>query len=118
MLAHPANPRPAATAPVAITLGAPTISCRSGRKTHGSNLPKAFRSPRTAPAGGSTDVESEEVIVLSGRATIEFTDRGERLEIAVGDIVHLHAGDRTVWRVTEALRKVYFQHCDQPGQSK
>lgn len=58
--------------------------------------------------GVSTDVESDEVfVVLSGRARIDFAD-GSSIEVGPGDLVRLHAGDRTVWTVSETLRKVYI----------
>jgi hypothetical protein len=57
--------------------------------------------------GVVTDVEAEEVfVVLSGRATIEI-EGGPTLEVGPGDFGALRAGDRTVWRVHETLRKVY-----------
>lgn len=56
--------------------------------------------------GVSTDVEADEVfVVLSGRARIDFADGS--VEIGAGDVVRLRAGERTVWTVTETLRKVY-----------
>ncbi len=57
--------------------------------------------------GVVTDVEAEEVfVVISGRATIEV-EGGPTLEVGPGDVGTLRAGDRTVWRVHETLRKVY-----------
>ncbi len=57
--------------------------------------------------GVSSDVEADELfVVLHGRATIEVQD-GPTLEVGPGDAAVLHAGDRTVWRVHETLRKVY-----------
>jgi uncharacterized cupin superfamily protein len=59
--------------------------------------------------GVMSDVESDEVfVVLSGSATVEFDDEGETLHIEAGDVVRLAAGARTVWSVTETLRKVYL----------
>lgn len=59
--------------------------------------------------GTMSDVEADEVfVVLSGAASVEFVDSGQRLELAPGDVVRLHAGQRTEWTVTETLRKVYF----------
>ena len=59
--------------------------------------------------GVMTDVESDEVfVVLSGSATVEFADGGEAIQLAAGDVVRLAAGARTVWSVTETLRKVYL----------
>jgi uncharacterized cupin superfamily protein len=57
--------------------------------------------------GVSRDTESDEIfVVLSGRATIEV-ENGPTLEVGPGDIGLLHAGDRTTWRVHEALCKVF-----------
>jgi uncharacterized cupin superfamily protein len=58
-------------------------------------------------AGVSTDVEADELfVVVAGRATVEIED-GPTLELAPGVTGVLRAGDRTVWRVHETLRKVY-----------
>ncbi len=58
--------------------------------------------------GAVTDVETDEVfVVLSGSGEIVFLDSGERLDLAPGTMVRLHAGERTEWRVTETIRKVY-----------
>jgi uncharacterized cupin superfamily protein len=57
--------------------------------------------------GVATDVEVDEVfVVVSGRATVEV-EGGPTLELAPGTVGTLRAGDRTVWRVHETLRKVY-----------
>jgi uncharacterized cupin superfamily protein len=57
--------------------------------------------------GEVADVEADEVfVVLSGRGSVQFED-GSALALGPGTVVRLHAGDRTVWRVTQALRKVY-----------
>lgn len=57
--------------------------------------------------GVSTDVEADELfVVLSGRATVEV-EGGPTLELVPGTLGLLRAGDRTVWRVHETLRKVY-----------
>lgn len=58
--------------------------------------------------GASTDVEADEVfVVLSGAATVTFED-GTVVSLAPGTIGRLRDGQRTVWTVTETLRKVYF----------
>ena len=58
--------------------------------------------------GAMTDVEADEVfVVLAGAATVEFPDGGDPLPLGVGDVVRLAGGTRTVWTVTETLRKVY-----------
>jgi uncharacterized protein len=59
--------------------------------------------------GVMRDVEADEIfIVLSGQAVVEFDDGTESLQLKAGDIGRLAAGTRTVWRVTEPLRKVYL----------
>ncbi|CAM5341338.1 cupin domain-containing protein [Leifsonia shinshuensis] len=59
--------------------------------------------------GTTTDVEADEVfVVIAGRGRVDFPDTGRRLDLGVGDLVRLTAGDRTVWTVTETLRKVYL----------
>jgi uncharacterized cupin superfamily protein len=59
--------------------------------------------------GMMSDVESDEVfVVLSGSATVEFADESETLHVQTGDVVRLAAGARTVWTVTETIRKVYL----------
>ena len=59
--------------------------------------------------GVMRDVEADEVfVVLSGAATVEFEDGTTPLSLAAGDVVHLAEGARTVWTVTETLRKVYL----------
>ncbi len=62
--------------------------------------------------GTMSDVETDEVfVVLSGRATVELEPGGpdaETIEIAAGSVVRLAGGTRTVWTVTETLRKVYI----------
>lgn len=57
-------------------------------------------------SGTVEDVEVDEVfVVLSGRAVLEVDDT--TIELVPGVAVRLHAGDRTVWTVTETLRKLY-----------
>ena len=59
--------------------------------------------------GVMRDVEAEEVfVVLSGAATVGFEDGTPPLTLGAGDVVHLAEGTRTVWTVTETLRKVYL----------
>ena len=58
------------------------------------------------------DVEVDEMfVVLTGRATVTLERDGPgeaiTLELAPGTIAMFAAGDRTVWRVVETLRKVY-----------
>ena len=59
--------------------------------------------------GGSVcDIEVDEIfVVIAGGATLAINGAAPR-DLAVGDIVELHAGDATVWQVDELLRKIYF----------
>jgi uncharacterized cupin superfamily protein len=57
--------------------------------------------------GVMRDVEVDEILtVLSGAATVEFQDGG-RITLEPGAVARLHAGQHTIWSVTETLRKVY-----------
>lgn len=58
--------------------------------------------------GTASDTEEDEVfVVLSGRATIDFTEPAlPSIAVGPGSVVRLSAGMRTVWTVTETLRKV------------
>lgn len=59
--------------------------------------------------GVMSDVEADEVfVVLSGAATVEFDNGTAPLTLGPGDVVRLAEGARTVWTVTETLRKVYL----------
>ncbi|MCX2934601.1 cupin domain-containing protein [Mycobacterium sp. CVI_P3] len=59
--------------------------------------------------GVMRDVEAEELfVVLSGAATVEFDDGSPALTLGPGDVVRLTQGAKTVWTVTETLRKVYL----------
>ena len=58
--------------------------------------------------GTATDVETDEVfVVLSGSGEVTFAD-GETIALSPGVTVRLQAGEHTVWRVEETLRKVYL----------
>src|SRR3954468_8030211 len=58
--------------------------------------------------GVMRDVEVDEILtVLSGAATVAFHD-GRTMKLEPGAIARLHAGQHTVWTVTETLRKVYI----------
>jgi uncharacterized protein len=57
--------------------------------------------------GVMRDVEVDEILtVLSGSATVEFQG-GKKITLEPGTVARLHAGEQTVWTVTETLRKVY-----------
>jgi uncharacterized protein len=59
--------------------------------------------------GVMRDVEAEEVfVVLSGAATVGFEDGSPALTLGAGDVVRLAKDTKTVWTVTETLRKVYL----------
>ena len=59
--------------------------------------------------GTVTDVETDELfVVLSGAATVEFVDEERLVHLGPGSVLRLEEGQRTVWTVTETLRKVYF----------
>lgn len=58
--------------------------------------------------GAMSDVEDDEVfVVLFGAATVESSD-GTVITLGPGSVGRLSAGEQTIWRVTETLRKVYF----------
>lgn len=58
-------------------------------------------------AGAMSDTEVDEVfVVLTGAATIRF-EGGRSIRVSAGDVVKLDAGARTVWTVTDTLRKLY-----------
>ena len=57
--------------------------------------------------GTARDTEVDEVfVVVSGSGQVTFED-GERLDLAPGVAVRLTAGERTVWTVTERVRKIW-----------
>ena len=58
--------------------------------------------------GTARDTEVDEVfVVVEGRGHVTFED-GERVDLAPGVAVRLTAGERTVWTVTERVRKVWL----------
>ena len=57
--------------------------------------------------GTARDTEVDEVfVIVSGRGHVTFED-GERIDLAPGVAVRLTAGERTVWTVTERVRKIW-----------
>lgn len=59
-------------------------------------------------AGTSRDVETDEVfVVLAGRAEVLVEGVDAPMVLVPGTVGRLSAGMRTVWTVTETLRKVY-----------
>ncbi|MGI4894925.1 MAG: cupin domain-containing protein [Janthinobacterium lividum] len=58
--------------------------------------------------GAMRDVETDEVfVVVAGRASVAIDGYDEPLTLEPGVIARLQEGMRTVWTVTEPLRKVY-----------
>ena len=61
-----------------------------------------------AGPGEDGDVEVDEVlVVLSGAGTVTFHDDDSTVELRPGVAVRLREGERTTWRITERLRKLY-----------
>lgn len=87
-----------------VTNGAPTVGMRALGRFGEHEVGVWEMTP-----GAMSDTEGDEVfVVLAGAATIEYLDTGTWTLIGPGDVVHLTAGTRTVWTVTQTLRKVYF----------
>ena len=88
----------------------PAEQVRGGRPTSGvweAPVPGVACGLWEHSAGVSTDVEVHEVfVVLSGCARIEV-EGGSDLHVGPGDVVELAAGARTVWIVSEPLRKFW-----------
>ena len=58
--------------------------------------------------GAMTDVESAELfVVLAGAASVEFLDDEVVVQLVPGSVMTLEAGARTIWTVTQTLRKVW-----------
>lgn len=61
-----------------------------------------------AGPGIDTDTEVDEIfLVLAGAGSVAFED-GSAIDLRPGVLVHLYAGDRTTWTITERLRKLYL----------
>ncbi len=59
--------------------------------------------------GAMSDVEADEIfVVVAGAGTVEFLDSSITLTLAPGSVGRLTAGMRTIWTVTETLRKIYL----------
>lgn len=88
-----------------VVSGAPTTASRA-LATHGEVEVGVWE----MTPGTASDVESDEVfVVLAGHARIDFVEPVlPALEVAPGTVVRLAEGQRTVWTVTETLRKVYI----------
>lgn len=58
--------------------------------------------------GTSTDIEVEEVfVVLQGKGTVTC-DQGGEIQLEPGTVGLLSSGAKTVWTITEPLRKVWI----------
>lgn len=59
--------------------------------------------------GQMTDVENDEFfVVVAGAASVEFVDTGVTVELVPGSVLTLEIGARTIWSVTQTLRKVWM----------
>jgi uncharacterized cupin superfamily protein len=59
--------------------------------------------------GVMRDVEADELfVVLAGAASVEFDDGSPTLTLGAGDVVRMKQGAKTLWTVTETLRKLYL----------
>ena len=59
--------------------------------------------------GSMSDVETDELcVILTGSATVEFIDLELTIELRPGSVLHLDNGSRTIWTVTDTLRKVWI----------
>ncbi|MBN9151303.1 MAG: cupin domain-containing protein [Cryobacterium sp.] len=84
--------------------GAPTVSAAVLGEFEGREVGVWELTPGTV-----TDVEADELfVVVSGAATVNFLDEDRLEHLAPGSVMQLKAGQRTVWTVTETLRKVYI----------
>jgi len=89
--------------------GAPTVGFLALAETGGGGAGGVEIGVWECTPGMSTDTEVDEVfLVLSGRARIDFVaPELPSIALRAGDVVRLEAGMKTVWTVTETLRKVY-----------
>jgi hypothetical protein len=59
--------------------------------------------------GAMSDVEVDELfVVVAGAGRIEFADGSAPVDLAPGAVGRFDAGTRTVWTVSETLRKIYL----------
>lgn len=88
--------------PTAVFDGSPIVASMDLAATRGLEIGIWEITP-----GVVTDTEVDEIfVVLSGRGSVTFTD-GEVLALAPGAVVRLRTGERTIWAVTETIRKLY-----------
>jgi uncharacterized cupin superfamily protein len=61
---------------------------------------------RSDPATYDYVFEHDEAFhVVTGAATIELLDSGERIEVRAGDVAYFTAGTQSVWTITEPFVK-------------
>jgi uncharacterized cupin superfamily protein len=59
--------------------------------------------------GSMSDVENDEFfVVVAGAASVEFLDDEAVVQLVPGSVMTLAAGSRTIWTVTQTLRKVWM----------
>jgi uncharacterized cupin superfamily protein len=59
--------------------------------------------------GAMSDVENDEFfVVVAGAGSVEFLDDEVVLHLVPGSVLTLAAGARTIWTVTQTLRKVWM----------
>ena len=117
--ASPTEPLPARDGEVE-TYPLPEHDVVSGHPSVGSRIVRRFDEVEVGiwemTPGSARDVEADEVfVVLSGAASVRFDD-GRETSLRTGDVMSLVKGERTVWTVTETLRKVYVLHSDDASQ--
>jgi len=58
--------------------------------------------------GAMSDVENAElIVVVAGAATVEFLDDERIVRLVPGSVMTLPVGARTIWTVTQTVRKVW-----------
>jgi uncharacterized cupin superfamily protein len=94
----------APVSPEKVVEGAPTV----GEVTFG-GVAGAEIGVWECTRGTATDIEVDEVsVVISGHARSDFISPAlPSIEIGSGDVFRLAQGMKTVWTVTETLRKIY-----------
>jgi uncharacterized cupin superfamily protein len=59
--------------------------------------------------GSMSDVENDEFfVVVAGAGSVEFLDDEVVVQLVPGSVLTLAAGARTIWSVTQTLRKVWM----------
>lgn len=66
--------------------------------------------------GVATDTEADEVfVVIAGSGRIDFVDSTlAQIDLHPGVVVRLHSGWRTIWTVTQTLRKIAVVPREEP----